>query len=161
MPFFSLTVHFVVRTAGTLVVLLTPGPVRWKLWIDERSRMMTTYLPAFTVFLFMVIVKPGPSVPISVFVRAAASDGTARARDATIAIRASLTVHMGFLPSYRFSCRAARPLRVESGGQLRIRLAEGESSERCRRRLYKAAGTGPDERTATGGDQDVLLAVDR
>src|SRR5207244_7049190 len=136
-----------------LVVLLTPGPLRWKLWIDERSRMMITYLPAFTVFLFIVIVKPGPSVPISVFVRVAAKDGTARARDATIAIKASLAVRMGLLSFVSVELPSC-PARSEGSraGQLRIRLAEGESGERRRRRLYKAAGAGPDERTAAGAE---------
>src|SRR5580765_7720126 len=59
-----------------------------------------------------------------------------------------------------FSCRAAPPARSRAG-QLRIWLAEGERGERRRRRRYKAAGAGPDERTSAGGDQDVLLAVDR
>jgi hypothetical protein len=36
-PFFSLTVYLVVLTAGTPVFLLTPGPVRWKSWMFERS----------------------------------------------------------------------------------------------------------------------------
>jgi hypothetical protein len=36
-PFFSFTVHFVVPVPVTLVLLLTPGPVRWKSWIDARS----------------------------------------------------------------------------------------------------------------------------
>src|SRR5207237_633370 len=114
------------------------------------------------VFLFIVIVKPGPSVPISVFVRAAAKDGTARARDATIAIKASLAVRMGLLSFVSVELPSC-PARSEGSrvGQLRIRLAEGESGERRRRRLYKAAGAGPDERTAPGGDQDVLLAADR
>src|SRR5439155_16679167 len=64
-PFFSFTVQVVVPTAATLVFLLTPGPLRWKLCIDERSRMTILYVPAFTIFLLIVIVKPGPSVPVS------------------------------------------------------------------------------------------------
>jgi hypothetical protein len=33
-PLFNFTVHFVVPVPVTLVVLLTPGPVMWKSWID-------------------------------------------------------------------------------------------------------------------------------
>jgi hypothetical protein len=38
-----------------------------------------TYVPAFTVFLLIVIVKPGPSVPVS-FPGAAAALGPANAK---------------------------------------------------------------------------------
>ena len=30
---------------ATVVVWFTPGPVRWKLWIADRSRTVITYLP--------------------------------------------------------------------------------------------------------------------
>src|SRR3954468_16107674 len=85
-PFFSFTVHFVVPVPVTLVFLLMPAPVRWKSWIDARSWMVIADLPAFTVFLFIVIVKPGPTVPVSVFafVLAAANVGLASASVARI-----------------------------------------------------------------------------
>src|SRR3954471_11797810 len=67
-PFFNFTVHFVVPVPLTLVFLSTPGPVRWKSWIDARSWIVIAYVPAFTAFLFIVIVKPGPTVPAIVFV---------------------------------------------------------------------------------------------
>src|SRR5436189_4986337 len=65
-PFFNFTVHFVVPVPGTLVLLSRPAPVRWKSWIDARSWIVITYVPAFTVFLFTEIVKQRPTVPLSV-----------------------------------------------------------------------------------------------
>src|ERR671934_2000662 len=70
-PFFSVTVHVNVPFAPTPVFLLMPGPVRWKLWMFDRSLITILYLPALTLLTFVVpflsvIVKPGPSVPVSV-----------------------------------------------------------------------------------------------
>src|SRR3954452_24787272 len=36
-PFASVTFHVVTPVPETLVVLSTPGPVRWKLWMLDRS----------------------------------------------------------------------------------------------------------------------------
>src|SRR5438445_6928235 len=110
---------------------------------------MMRYQTYLSVLFVIGFENRGLSVPISVFVRAAAKDGTARARDATIAIKASLAVRMGLLSFVSVELPSC-PARSEGSraGQLRIRLAEGESGERRRRRLYKAAGAGPDERTA-------------
>src|SRR3954471_11454800 len=94
-PFFSFTVHFVVPVPGTLVFLLTPGPVRWKSWIDARSRMVIVYVPALTVFLFIVIVKPGPTVPVSVFAFVAANVELASASVARTPVKPMVIGRMG------------------------------------------------------------------
>src|SRR4051812_36756225 len=94
-PFFNFTVHFVVPVPGTLVCLLTPGPDRWKSWIDARSWMVITYVPDFTVFLFMVIVKPGPTVPVSVFVLVPADVELASANVARIVVRPMVISRIG------------------------------------------------------------------
>src|SRR3954452_4479063 len=83
-PFFNLSVHFVVPVPLTLVFLSTPGPVRWKSWIDARSWMVIAYVPAFTLFLFIVIVKPGPTVPVRAFVSTAANAELASANVARV-----------------------------------------------------------------------------
>ena len=36
-PRSTATVQMYVRTAATLVLRFTPGPIRWKSWIAERS----------------------------------------------------------------------------------------------------------------------------
>jgi hypothetical protein len=41
--------------------------VRWKSWIDARSWTVITYVPDFTGFLLIVIVKPVSTVPVSAF----------------------------------------------------------------------------------------------
>src|SRR4051794_34847006 len=57
--------------AGTLVILLTPGPVRWKLWMFDLSTTVMTYVPALSAVTALppaclsVIVNPGPTVPAS------------------------------------------------------------------------------------------------
>src|SRR6476646_4085939 len=65
-PFFRVTFHVYVLTAETLVFLSTPGPVRWKLWMLDLSLTVIVYVPCGTDFLLIVIVKPGPSVAVSV-----------------------------------------------------------------------------------------------
>src|SRR4051794_12406042 len=89
MPFFNLTVQVFVPTHGTLVSLFTPGPVSRKLWMFDLSRMTMVYVPAVAVFLLIVIVKPGPSVPISVLLRDAAGARPGRASTAAIAATAA------------------------------------------------------------------------
>jgi hypothetical protein len=72
-PFFSFTVHFVVPVPVTLVLLLTPGPGEVEV-VDRREVVdLITYVPAFTVFLFNEIVKPGPTVPASALAFVAAN----------------------------------------------------------------------------------------
>src|SRR3954451_4577696 len=95
-PFFNLTIHFVVPLPLTLVFLSTPGPVRWKSWIDARSWMVIAYVPAFTDFLLIEIVKPGPTVPVSVLVVAAAvaDAGLAIATIASIVVRLPMIFRM-------------------------------------------------------------------
>ena len=53
-----------VPVAETLVFTLTPGPVRWKLWIDDLSSTTSLIVPAFVGFFAIVMVKPGPTVPL-------------------------------------------------------------------------------------------------
>src|SRR5262245_34406336 len=70
-PFLSVTVHVNVPCEPTPVFLFTPGPLRWKLWMFERSLTTILYLPAFRLvtfwpLFFSVIVKPGPSTAFSV-----------------------------------------------------------------------------------------------
>jgi len=45
----SVTVHVTVPLNATPVLRLTPGPTRWKSWLDERSRTVIAYLPASSV----------------------------------------------------------------------------------------------------------------
>jgi hypothetical protein len=48
-PATSVTFHVTVPTNDTVVVLLTPpGPLRWKLWLDDWSLTMIVYEPAAT-----------------------------------------------------------------------------------------------------------------
>src|SRR2546430_5832569 len=67
LPTFSFTVHVAVPVNATPVVLATPGPTRWKLWIADLSLTRTTYVPCLSFLtilpaLLSVMVKPGPSV---------------------------------------------------------------------------------------------------
>src|SRR4051794_26978025 len=76
-PFLSVTVHVNVPFGPTPVFLFTPGPVRWKLWMLDKSLTTILYLPALRLVTFVlpflsVIVKPGPSTPLSVGVAAEA-----------------------------------------------------------------------------------------
>ena len=48
----------------TLVFTFTPGPVRWKSWIDALSATTSLIVPALVGFLLIVIVNPGPTVPL-------------------------------------------------------------------------------------------------
>jgi hypothetical protein len=46
-PATSVTFHVAVPTNETVVVWLTPpGPLRWKLWLDDWSLTMIVYDPA-------------------------------------------------------------------------------------------------------------------
>src|SRR4051812_17568308 len=83
LPFFKVNVHVDAPVLPTDVDLFTPGPLRWKLWIDDLSEILKTYFPAlsfvtFAVPFLRVIVNPGPTVPVNVGV-AASADGTASA----------------------------------------------------------------------------------
>src|SRR5262245_61299918 len=71
LPFFRVTVHVELPVFGVLVLLFTPGPLRWKLWRFDLSLILNVYVPAFSFLTaalpcFSVIVKPGPTVPVSV-----------------------------------------------------------------------------------------------
>src|SRR5438445_10813777 len=57
--------------------------------------MVIAYVPAFTVFLFIEIVKPGPTVPVSVFVFVAADVEPASASVARIVVRPPVISRMG------------------------------------------------------------------
>ena len=48
----QVTVHFVVPTKATVVVLVRPGPVRWKLCSFVWSRTSIVYLPAWSCSTF-------------------------------------------------------------------------------------------------------------
>jgi uncharacterized protein YqfA (UPF0365 family) len=63
-PFFSVTVKVFVPVPDTLVFTFTPGPVRWKLWIEALSATTSLILPALVGFFVSLIVKPGPTVPL-------------------------------------------------------------------------------------------------
>src|SRR5712691_5458857 len=70
-PGLSLTVHVWLPVNGTVVFLLTPGPKRWKLWIEDLSSTRIVYVPALSVFTTLpaedltATVKPGPEMPVS------------------------------------------------------------------------------------------------
>src|SRR6266550_1756417 len=88
-PFFNVTAQVNVPLAPTDVFLFRPGPLRWKLWMLDRSLMTILYLPAFrlvtfAVPFFNVIVKPGPSTPIRVGVAAEAEATTTSAAASSV-----------------------------------------------------------------------------
>src|SRR5688572_25554948 len=78
-PFFSVTVNVFVPWKPTEVFTLTPGPERWKLWKSDLSDTVSLTFPAFVGFFAIVMVKPGPTVPLKVGV-VAATAGTATTR---------------------------------------------------------------------------------
>ena len=53
-----------VPVAATLVFTLTPGPVRWKLCDEDLSVTTSVIFPAFVGFVAILMVKPGPTVPL-------------------------------------------------------------------------------------------------
>ena len=69
LPSTNVTVHVTRPISSTVVVTLTPGPERWKLWKSERSSTMTRYSPGSSCVttapcsLRSEIVKSGPTVP--------------------------------------------------------------------------------------------------
>jgi hypothetical protein len=71
-PFSSVTVNVFDPVAATLVLTFTPGPVRWKSWIEDLSATTSLIVPAFVGFFASVIVKPGPTVSVEVGVAATA-----------------------------------------------------------------------------------------
>ena len=64
LPFASVILNVFNPVAGTLVLTFTPFPFKWKLWMLDLSLTTSVYLPAFVGF-FMLIVKPGPTVPVT------------------------------------------------------------------------------------------------
>ena len=82
MPGLRVTVHVVVVLPPTDVFLLTPGPKRWKLWIEDLSSTLIVYLPLASFFtalpaeVLRVIVKLGPHT--HEFCRSLASQSAAR-----------------------------------------------------------------------------------
>src|SRR6266498_3656041 len=73
-PFLSVaTIDFVPVKPTAVMTLSRPGPSRWKSWIDDRSLITKRYFtPALSFvtllpFSLSVIVKPGPTVPTTVF----------------------------------------------------------------------------------------------
>ena len=64
-------VNVFVPWKATEVLTLTPGPVRWKLWMADLSDTVSLIFPAFVGFFAIVMVKPGPTVPLNVGVVAA------------------------------------------------------------------------------------------
>src|SRR5262245_51350771 len=70
------------------MILFTPGPERWKSWMFDLSLTVTLYVPALSVFtlavpFFRVMVKPGPTVPVSFVTLLVAPVGAASASAAT------------------------------------------------------------------------------
>src|SRR4029079_4642977 len=69
--FLTLTITVLVPTKETVVIsLLTPGPRRRKLWMFDLSATVIEELPGLIAFKgwpsrFMLIVNPGPTVPVS------------------------------------------------------------------------------------------------
>src|SRR5215211_2674790 len=83
-PFFNVTVQVFVPLNVTLVSLLTPGPVRWKLWLVALSLTVMAYLPGLSVLTFLpplvsVIVVPGPTDATSLVVAAPVGAATTSA----------------------------------------------------------------------------------
>src|SRR5262245_37456080 len=70
------------------MILFTPGPERWKSWMFDLSLTVILYVPALSVFtlavpFFRLMVKPGPTVPVSFVTLLVAPIGAASARAAT------------------------------------------------------------------------------
>src|SRR5215468_1028746 len=71
------------------MTLLTPGPLRWKSWIVERSLTSNRYVPACSDVTFLPplcseMEKPGPTEPFTTFGAAPADAVSTRAAAATI-----------------------------------------------------------------------------
>src|SRR5262245_63399321 len=70
------------------MTLFTPGPLRWKLCMFDLSLTVILYEPGLSVFtvavpFFRVMVKPGPTVPVSFVTLLVAPIGAASASAAT------------------------------------------------------------------------------
>ena len=70
------------------MILFTPGPFIWKLWMFDLSLTVILYEPALSVFtlavpFLRVMVKPGPTVPVNFVTLLVAPIGAARASAAT------------------------------------------------------------------------------
>src|SRR6476646_1386291 len=132
LPALSVNVHVELPVEPTEVDLFRPGPLRWKLWIDDLSEILNTYFPAFSLVTFAepclrVMVKPGPTVPVSVGV-AASAEGTTSA--ATIAATAT-----NFMSLLRQSGTLTAP---------RVRSQHGPRRRGRTRLAGRAAGPIPD-----------------
>ena len=71
--------RILVPIAGTEVLALTPGPVMWKLCAFDLSATTILIVPRLFGFDAIVIVKPGPTVPLYTGVAAMAGSATASA----------------------------------------------------------------------------------
>src|SRR4029079_4195927 len=97
--------------------------------MDERSRMTILYMPAFTAFLLIVIVKPGPSVPVSLCAFPAGKAAVAvSAKKDTTATMARIMRRTERLLSFGRSSYAC-PAEWQDG-RLGTGLAEGEDSSK-------------------------------
>jgi hypothetical protein len=76
-----------------------------------------TYVPAFTVSLFIVIVKPGPTAPVSVFAFVAANVELASASVARIVVRPTVVSRTGSSLVSRVNVVADGRLRAAAGGR--------------------------------------------
>src|SRR5262245_26274991 len=70
------------------MTLLRPGPLMWKSWMFDLSLTVILYEPGLSVFtlavpFFRVMVKPGPTVPVSFVTLLVAPMGAASASAAT------------------------------------------------------------------------------
>src|SRR5918911_3548954 len=122
LPFLSLSVTVFVPLAATVVITLLTGPLRWKLWMFDLSVTTNLYVPALSVVTFAppffnVIVKPGPTVPVSVVAVGAATAVTASATAAAATAARAMKRVIDLL----FVCRdwsppRYAPRRAPSGG---------------------------------------------
>src|SRR5262249_37286001 len=83
-PFFNVIVNVFVPVPETLVLTLTPGPVRWKSWIDDLSLTTSMIFPGFVGFFAIEMVKPGPTVPLKTGIAAEAGNAATSATTARL-----------------------------------------------------------------------------
>src|SRR4029077_4236508 len=132
-PFLRVTVNVFVPMADTEVFTLTPGPVRWKLWMLDLSATTMLTLPACVGFFAIVIVKPGPTVPLYTGVAARAGSAAASAV-ASAAARTILFIPLLVCGLTRpNSCRVAACCRTAGASQLDDAALGGRPEERVDR----------------------------
>ncbi len=145
-PFFSVILKILAPVAATDVFTFTPGPSRWKLWMLDLSLTTSVYFPAFVGF-FMLMVKPGPTVPGS-FGTAATTGSAAIAATVTASSATTIPLLM-ILLAVEWYPREGSP-----GGQ-----PSGRETRRLERTPREGVVVGPGE-TADADRSDAVAVLE-